>query len=97
VTALPRRVGGYCRACRGPAGTCAPSIGDVATVKTPLPSAEVLGEFAIVTAENGRRLVTDAENLQAEDGRPTAYSLAVLALEGGRRVLAVSHRPVDAR
>lgn len=58
-----------------------PSIGDMATTKTPLPDSAVLGEFAIVAAENARRLLTDAENLLTRGGWPTAYSLAVLAFE----------------
>ncbi|HEX9520552.1 MAG TPA: AbiV family abortive infection protein [Streptosporangiaceae bacterium] len=65
----------------------------MAITKTPLPDAAVLGEFAIVAAENARRLLTDAENLLTRGGWPTAHSLALLALEEAGQVLAVPDRP----
>src|SRR5258706_4024787 len=76
-----------------PAGTWQLSIVDMAITKTPLPDAAVLGEFAIVAAENARRLLTDAENLLTRGGWPTAHSLALLALEEAGQVLAVPDRP----
>jgi hypothetical protein len=46
----------------------------MAITKTPPPDAAVLGEFAIVAAENARRLLTGAESLLTRGGWPTAHS-----------------------
>jgi AbiV family abortive infection protein len=53
----------------------------VVTTRTPLPEAVTLGEFAIVSGANARRLLTDAETLLTRGGWGSAYSLAVLAFE----------------
>jgi len=48
---------------------------------TPVPDLDALGDLALAAARNARRLLGDAEVLLKPGRWPSAYSLAVLALE----------------
>jgi AbiV family abortive infection protein len=47
----------------------------------PVPDLDTLGDFALASVRNARRLLEDADLLLRRGRWPSAYSLAVLAFE----------------
>jgi len=62
-------------------GLAPTSLSSLTVPKVPLPDFDTLSDLANAAAYNARRLLADAEILLTRGRWPTAYSLAVLALE----------------